>query len=606
MTQTTDTWDLGALFKSENELENFAENLGKNAKKFEANYSGKLASVADFAALLGEYEALCEGVARVMSYAFLCFAKDTQKGGFYAKYELICNEIQESLVFFELEFCDLEAGRIAQIRADSPRYDYFLEKLVERKIYQLSKMEEKLLLKLSPTGKEAFSRLFDEHLSALRFNLGGESLSEEEILSKLHTSDRQTRKAAAKSLTKKLKKSAHLLKYIINIVRKDSAITQGLRGFERPESARHIDNQISQKSVDAMVGIVEKNFSLPQRYYRLKSEILGIKKLKDYDRYAPLSFDGLKFGGLKFEGLKNAKKCAQKSPHAAAKKSEFSAESIPYESAKNIVIAAYADFSPKFGEIVKSAFESGWIDSHPTQNKRGGAFSHGATTNAHPFVLLNYTNNRRDIFTIAHELGHALHQKLSYRVGYLNADTPLTTAETASVFGEMLLFERLKKELCGAELLSLYAGKIEDIFSTLFRQVVLNNFERRIHAISGELDTKTLNKIWHDENAAMFGESLKLTKNYDLWWSYIPHFIHSPFYCYAYSYGQLLSLTLFGLYKKIGADFVPKYEEFLSLGGSKSPKDLVGIFGFDIENSGFWEHGMREVEKLLAEFEGLR
>ncbi len=571
MGKDIDVWDLNAIFKSTKEVDRFADDLKIRAEIFEREHNGKVAKISDIESVMREYEGICEGLARIATYTFLLFAKDTKNGATYAKYELIANEIQSIVVFFEVEFAKLDDKTAQKFIAKSTHYKYYLSKIFAQKKHALSKLEEKIILKLSPVGANAFSRLFDEHISKMRFVLDSQVLNEEEILSKLHDKSRVVRKKAQKAMTKNLKKSAHILSYIINIIKKDTAICCDLRGYEKPESFRHIDNQISQKSVDSMINIVESNFELVHRYYRLKSRLLGIKKLKDFDRYAPLDFE------------KNG--------------------AIPYAQAKDLVLQTYADFSPTFGKIAQNAFKNGWVDSHPCNDKRGGAFSHGATPQSHPFVLLNYTGGRRDIFTIAHEFGHAIHQELSKSVGYLNMDTPLTTAETASVFGEMLLFDKMKQKLRGKELTALYAGKIEDIFSTLFRQVVMTNFERRIHAESDELSIEKLSEIWQSENAKMFGDSLKLTKNYALWWSYIPHFIHSPFYCYAYSYGQLLSLALFGLYKNDKKDFVPKYTEFLSAGGSKSPKDLVKIFGFDIEDTAFWKFGINEVKKLLSEFE---
>ena len=571
MSKNIDEWDLSALFKSIKEMDSFIANLKKRAESFEKKHNGKVSKITDINSVMREYEGICEGLARIATYSFLLFAKDTKKGAIYAKYELLINEIQNHIIFFEVEFAKIDDKIAKNLIAKSTHYKYYLSKIFAHKKHSLSKEEEKIILKLSPVGANAFSRLFDEHLSKMRFFLGDKALNEEEILSKLHDKNRSTRKSAQKEMTKRLKKSAHLLGYIINIIKKEVAISRELRGYDKPESFRHIDNQISQKSVDSMVKIVESNFNLVHKYYRIKSRLLGIKKLKDFDRYAPLDF-------------------------------EPSGE-IPYTQAKDLVLQTYSDFSPTFGKIAQNAFKNGWVDSHPSGNKRGGAFSHGATPSAHPFVLLNYTGGRRDIFTIAHEFGHAIHQELSKSVGYLNMDTPLTTAETASVFGEMLLFDKMKQNLKGKELLALYAGKIEDIFSTLFRQVVMTNFERKIHAEKDELTVEQLSAIWQSENAKMFGDSLKLTKNYSLWWSYIPHFIHSPFCCYAYSYGQLLSLALFGLCKQNKKDFVPKYTKFLSAGGSQSPKDLVAIFGFDIEDSAFWANGINEVKNLLSEFE---
>lgn len=573
MSKNIDEWDLNALFKDIKAVDIFAQHLKKQAQIFEKKYNGKVAETSDIDSIIKEYENICEGIARIATFTFLLFAKNTANGAIYAKYELVINEIQNYIIFFEVEFANLDEKIAKKIIAKSSQYSYFLSKIFAAKSHTLTKDQEKIILALSPVGGSAFSRMFDEFMSKLTFKLDSHKLTEEEILSKLHDKSRTKRQKAQKVLTKKLKKSAFILGYILNVIKKETAIMAKIRHYPKAESFRHIDNQISQKSVDSMIEIVESNFAISQQYYAIKSNILGIKKLKDFDRYAPLGFK---------------------------EKSE-----IPYNEAKQLVIETYNDFSPVFGKIVESAFKNGWVDSAPCANKRGGAFSHGATPKAHPYILLNYTNSRRDIFTIAHEFGHAIHQELSKKVGYLNMDTPLTTAETASVFGEMLLFDRMKRNLKGDELLSLYAGKLEDIFSTLFRQVIMTNFERRIHAKSDELSIESLNNIWIDENAKMFGKSLKLTKNYAFWWSYIPHFIHSPFYCYAYAYGQLLSLALFGLYKQNANNFVEKYIIFLSAGGSQSPKDLVAIFGFDIESVTFWNIGMKEVEKMLNEFKEL-
>lgn len=575
MSDIVDNWCLESLFKNENEIDDFASNLKNKAIEFEKKYNNNLNSI-DFNnidLIIKEYEHIYEGIGKISTYTFLLFAQDTTKGAFYAKYELIVNDIENHIIFFEIELANLNNDTFDKCIKISNYYSYFLLKLKERKKYQLNKEQEQLLLKLSPISTSAFSRLFDEYMSSLKFNFNGIKIGEEEILSKLHDNNRNIRKKAQKELTKKLNKSSSILRYIINIVRKDLRISKDLRGYSSLESFRHINNQITQKSVDSMIEVINNNFNLVSKYYNIKSKLIGIDRLKDYDRYAPI-FNN-------------------------------ESEKYSYDDAKNIVIETFMNFSSVFGNIVKKAFNDKWVDSHPKINKRGGAFSHSSVPSSHPYVLLNYTGKRRDVFTIAHEFGHAIHQELSKNVGYLNMDTPLTTAETASVFGEMLLFDRMKQNLKDKELITLYAGKIEDIFATLFRQTVMTNFERKIHNIDGELDVKTLNKIWIEENRKMFGDSLKLTKKYALWWSYIPHFIHSPFYCYAYSYGQLLSLALFGLYKNNSDKFVDNYIEFLSAGGSKTPRDLVSIFGFDIEDCNFWQYGMKEVTKILDEFSSI-
>lgn len=577
-------WNLNALFTSQENAKTACEETLQAAKDFNAHYQGKLSSIApnEFESILAQYEQLCENLGGVMTYAFLLFAKDTNNGALYADFEQRVNKAQNELLFFELELAKLDSKFIEQIASYATKYAFYLQKISEQAKYTLSLKEEQVLLKTSPISTNAFSRLFDEHLAQARFKLRGKNLNEEQMLALLHSPDRITRKEAQKSFSKGLKKSRHLLSYILNIVRKDVAITKELRGYERAESFRHIANCITQKSVDALVDCVNANYKVVHKYYKIKSKLMGIKDLKDYDRYAPLEF----------------KSSRQKS-------------TLTYQNALGEVLQSFSDFTPTFASIANKAIKEGWVDSHPTPNKRGGAFSHSAVPSTHPFVLLNWTGNRRDTFTIAHEFGHMIHQELSKQVGYLNADTPLTTAETASVFAEMLLFDSMKKKLSKAELLELYAGKLEDIFSTLFRQIVMTNFERAIHTKEGELKAQDFDKIWEEQNAKMFGDSLKLTKNYAGWWCYIPHFIHSPFYCYAYSYGQLLVLALFGLYKMTQGDktkreqFIQTYIGFLSRGGSLSPRELIKEFGFDIEDCAFWDIGMNEVKKMFSEFEEL-
>lgn len=570
--ETQHNWDLNALFASTKQAHDYLAATHKQAKAFQKHYQNTLATLSakDFYSALLAYEELIERISKVMTYAFLVFAEDTKKGDIYAQYELKSNEAHSLLVFFELEFCELESTIQQDFIKQAKSHSFYLQSLLQHKPYQLSLSAEQALIATSSVGVSAFSRLFDEHLSALK--IGKHKQSEEEVLAELHNPKRTKRKSAQKAFTKSLKDSSHLLGYILNMVRKDVAITTKLRNYPSKEAPRHLSNHISQESVDSMIETTNSNFAIVQNYYRIKADLMGVK-LKDYDRYAPL----------------------------------FSrATSMDYDEALRLVTQTYKEFSKEFGAIIEKALAEGWVSSHPMPNKRGGAFSHGSVPSAHPYVLLNWTGNRRDAFTIAHEFGHMIHQELSKKVGTLSHDTPLTTAETASVFGEMLLFDHLKSTLSKKELLGIYAGKLEDIFSTLFRQVVMTNFERAIHNEEGELQVADFDRIWQEENAKMFGKSVELTKNYARWWSYIPHFIHSPFYCYAYSYGQLLVLALFGLYKSGQCpDFVERYTAFLGAGGSKSPSALIKSFGFDIQSETFWEIGMQEVRSMLEEFHAL-
>ncbi|QCD52291.1 M3 family oligoendopeptidase [Campylobacter sp. RM16192] len=568
------TWDLTPLFKNEKELEKSALSLKNECEKFEKKYLEDFLNLStdQFLAAFNEYEQLLSKISKVTTYAFLVFAKDTSKGAFYAKFEEIATKAHENLLFFELKFNEFDDKKQKDIINTSKNNGYYLSNVAKTKAHQLSLKEEQVLLRTANTRADGFARLFDETMSNMKFKFQGKLLSEEEILSKLHDKDRNIRKAAAKSLSSELSRHQHLLGYIYNMIKTDLKTSCELRNFSSPEEPRHESNQISKKSVDALIKTTEANFSLVSKFYDKKRKILGFKKLYDYDRYAPLD------EGRKYE----------------------------FNECKEIVLKAFNDFSPKFGKIAQKAFDEGWIDAYPTANKRGGAFSHSGSLDAHPYVLLNHADGRRDLFTLAHELGHAMHQNLAYSVGYLNSDTPLTTAETASVFCEMLVFDYIKKDLSNKEKISLLAGKIEDIFATLYRQINFTTFERQVHAHDGEISLDELNKIWLKESVKMFGKSVTLNDYYKIWWSYIPHFIHTPFYCYAYSYAQLLVLALFGLYKSGKCkDFVKIYTEFLSLGGSKSPKDMVAKFGFDIEDSKFWNIGINEVKKLVKEFEEL-
>lgn len=564
-------WDLNALFKNEQELNLYLDQANKEAQIFRQTYENKLSTLnnENFLTSLQEYENLILKISHILTFAYLNFAQDTTKGSFYAKYENLCKKIEENLLFFELEFCQLDEEINQKFIEFCKDYAFYLNNLIKHKTHNLSQKEERIILRLSNTGANAFSRLFDETFSALKFKFEGKKLNEEEILSKLYDADKSIRKKAAKSFSKVLKKQNKLLVYIFNMIKTELASICELRSYENPETPRHIKNQISKKSVDALIMTAENSFDLVAKFYNAKKKILGYAKLKDYDRYAPIGKD----------------------------------MSVEFDKAKDIILKAFNGFSPVFYNIANKAFNEGWIDVYPKEFKQSGAFSHSSTPLSHPYILLNYTNQRRDLFTLAHELGHSIHQQLSYKVSFLNQDTPLTTAETASVFAEMLIFDYIKDNLNKEELLSLYAAKIEDIFATLYRQINFTTFERRFHATQGELSAEELSKIWIEESQKMFKDSIELSKNYALWYSYIPHFIHSPFYCYAYAYAQLLVLALYGLYKsKKCENFVELYIEFLSSGGSKSPKELVSMFGFDIESDEFWNIGLEQVKILVDEF----
>lgn len=616
-------WNLGELFANEAEFSGAIDIASAQARDFEAKFKDRLhtLSVEEFLGALELYEGISEQIGKIMSFAHLRFARDTSLGAQQAKTEQACNDISQSLLFFELEFNELDAAKQDEFIAGGGRFRYYLSLLKRRKAHQLSLPQESVLLKTSPVSGEAFSRLFDESMARMSFDFRGQKLGEEEILSLLHSPDREVRKDAAASLSAVLEQNSHLLGYIYNMIKTDLKIRCELRGYDKAEAVMHEENQINIASVDALIAEAEQSFGLVGKFYAKKREILGYDALYDYDRYAPLGGD----------------------------ESEFS-----FEQAKQIVLAAFEKFSPQFKQIALIAFERNWIDAMPAQNKQSGAFSHSGSRDTHPFVLLNFTRKRRDVFTLAHELGHAIHQYLSYGVGYFNSFTPLTTAETASVFCEMLVFDYMRENFsnlngsqnlkCDASqeaqsgeipnehaasqgsadsceyaardtdtpsqtasdktaLRAMLAAKIEDIFATLYRQIGFTTFERRVHASADELSVDRINELWMEESRKMFAGELILQDHYKSWWSYIPHFVHTPFYCYSYAYAQLLVLALYGLYKSGRLEnFVQIYTEFLSSGGSDEPQKLVAKFGFDINKSEFWRIGIEQVAALVGEF----
>ena len=566
-------WDLSAIFESIEEAEFLLSEAQEQVKWFRDNYKTKLNQLNSYQFLeaLNVYVEISEKIDRVMAYIYLQFATDTSKGSLLSEFEAKTTKIEEEMLFFELEFIELPESLQREFIKHSGVNKLYLESLILQSKHKLSEKEERILLKKDLTSSNAFSRLFDETISEAKFFWDGGFVGEEEILSKLHSANRETRKKAQISLTNGLKDKQKLFAFIYNQIKKDWQIECGLRNYKTPEEPRHISNKASQKSVDALVNIASENFDLVSEYYEIKKQLLGYETLYDYDRYAPL------------KGIE---------------------KNIEFEEAKNIVLECFRDFSQEFYDIALKAFDEKWIDVYPKDGKRGGAFSHGVTPKTHPFVMLNYTNQLRDVFTLAHELGHAIHQYLARDVGYLNQHTPLTTAETASIFAEMLLFEYMKKTLTKNELIALYSSKLEDMFATLFRQIVFTNFERKVHN-QAELTPDEFNKIWQEENQKMFGKSVVLSNNYSIWWSYIPHFIHSPFYCYSYAYAQLLVVSLYGMYDKGMEGFGDKYIDFLRSGGSKTPKEQIEQFGKNIDDEEFWREGIGLIRNMLDEFKQL-
>ena len=584
-------WNLGDLYKgiSDPRVEKDFGRISARAEKFEKKYRGRIKSpsltASELAGAVRELERLSEGVGKILSFAYLLFAADTQdpkNGAFRSSMQQKATEIQKKLIFFYVEWVSVPNKRARKLldHPDLSGYRHFLEQERKYRDHTLSEAEEKILQEKSNTGQKAFSRLFDEVVNNIQFRvrLSGktEKLNQSRTLSFLYDQDRKKRKAAWSGLTRGLTENSHVLTYIFNTLVNDHSINDRLRTYEDPMAARHLSNEISHGAVEALLESCERNFGFVRRYYGLKRELLGYRRFYDYDRYAPLGSER---------------------------------EQVPWERAKEIVLTSFGEFSSDMRKTASLFFEKNWIDAELRDGKRGGAFSHGTVPGVHPYVFMNYTGKPRDVMVLAHELGHGVHQYLSRRQGYLQAHTPLTTAETASVFAEMLVFHRLKESETEREgRMVLVAEKLEDIMATVFRQVVLTRFEQSFHRErrgEGELTTARVNELWIEANREMFGDSVTLTENYSYWWLYIPHFIHSPFYCYAYSFGELLTLALYGMFLERGRAFVPDYMGLLRSGGSASPAELLSKLGVDINDPDFWQSGLNVIGAMVDEVEEL-
>jgi oligoendopeptidase F len=585
-------WDLGDLYAGLDDprIEADLDAAKERAKTFEATYRGTIAVPGGPPAdrllqAVSELEALSEVMDRPVIYASLVHAARTTEprhGALLARTRERRTDINKLLIFFDLEWVKVEDSAAEALLAQPAlaRYRHFLKQKRIWKPHYLSEPEEKILEEKAISGKSAFVRLFDETVSALQFpfTIDGrtEELSLQKINAKLYDADRNVRAAAAAGLTQGLKDNARLLTYILNTLVFDHRSDCDLRHHANVMAPRHLANEIDGAVVDALMTATERHHATVQRYYRLKGRLLGLEQLYDYDRYAPLF---------------------REQP------------AVDWSTARRIVQESYSAFSSRGGEIIREFFDRHWIDAELRDGKRGGAFSASTVPSAHPYILMSYTDKLRDVMTLAHELGHGLHQYLSRQVGYLQCDTPLTTAETASVFGEMLTFRRLQQLYPEPRTrLAMLCSKIEDGFATVFRQVVLTRFEQSVHRIrhdEGELATERINELWMQANRPMHGDVVQLTDGYKWWWSYIGHFIHVPFYCYAYAFGELLVLALVKKYEQEGAAFVPKYLDMLASGGSEPPHVLVGKLGVNVTDPSFWELGLKLLGDMVAEAEKL-
>ena len=582
------TWDLSELYGSAEDprLKQDLATALERGKAFAARYRDTInvpggPSAEWMAAALAELESIMEQADKPALYAGLLHAADARPpahGALVAMTRERGTEIHNELKFFDLEWLALDE-KAAQPIIEAPacaRYRHHLAIIRRYRPHMLTEAEEKLLDTTANTGSRAFNRLFDEALSALVFEVEvdgkQQQLNESGVLSLLHDERRTIRQRAAAALTGKLRDHSLLLTFIFNVSAQDHAQTDRLRRFADPMAARHLENEVEPATVQALIGACEQNTDMVAEYYRFKRQLLGLDVLYDYDRHAPVSGAG---------------------------------ELLPWTAARELVLEAYGDFSPRMREVAELSFGGRWIDAEVRDGKRGGAFSSSAVPSVHPYVLLSYMGRSRDVMTLAHELGHGVHQYLARDRGYLQNDTALTMAETASVFGELLVFERLRRqEQSRAAALGLLCEFIEEAFGTVFRQIALTRFEQRLHDIrrgEGELSSERIGAIWQEANAAMYGDSVVLTEDYRWWWAYIPHFIEAPFYCYANGFGELLVLALNELYREQGATFVPKYIDLLAAGGSEAPGTLLARLGVDIRQPTFWQGGLKVLRRLIAE-----
>ena len=577
-------WDLKDLYQGPESAALEADLAGaeREARQFRQRLQGKLAerSGVALARAIAEYERIEETLGRVLSYAQLLHAGDVSDpkiGQFYQTMQERSNRISTETLFFTLELNRLDDAVLEdKLRAPAlQRWRPWLRDLRAFRPHQLSDEVEKLLHEKHVAGRAAWTRLFDETMAALRFRIEGEDRSLTEALHLMTGSDPKLRRVAAHAIGEVLASNARLFALVTNTLAKDKAIDDEWRRFARPLSARNLANRVEDEVVDALVSAVKDHYGrLSHRYYKLKARWFGQKQLDYWDRNAPLP--------------------------------DVDDRTIPWSEARDTVLSAYKRFSPALAEVGERFFARGWIDAQVRPGKASGAFAHPTVPSAHPYLLLNYQGRARDVMTLAHELGHGVHQVLSARQGYLLADTPLTLAETASGFGEMLTFRALVEREREPKLKrALIAGKVEDMLNTVVRQIAMHEFERRVHdeRRTAELTPDRLGEIWLETQRESLGPALKLEGNYRFLWAYIPHFIHSPFYVYAYAFGDCLVNSLYAVYQGAEEGFAERYLEMLSAGGTRRHKELLAPFGLDASDPGFWAKGLEVIAGFVDELE---
>jgi oligoendopeptidase F len=578
-------WDLDPLVggKGADGVEEMLEHASRRAAAFSERYAGQVATLdgdglEEAMRELAEIEDL---VGRVGSYASLRFSTDTadpERGALLQRVQEGATEIETKLLFFVLEWAALDDQRAEELLS-APGLDFcghYLRSARRYRPHLLSEPEEKVLTEKSIAANSSWARLFGELLGALRVPLEDEELTLDVALSRLQSPERGVRKTAADAVSAALDPGLRTRAFIFNTLVYDKSVEDRLRSYPHWLASRNLNNEASDESVQALIEAVRGRYDIPQRWYSLKARLLGVDRLCDYDRAAPVLAEDL---------------------------------TVSFGEARDLVLETYQAFSPVAGEVVRRFFDGRWIDGPPRPHKRGGAFCSYTVPSLHPYVLLNFTARRRDVLTMAHELGHGLHAALAQPQGIFHHSTPLTLAETASVFGETLVFERLLADVPDDEQrLGLLAERIDGAVATVFRQMAMNRFEHLVHTSrrrEGELSVDRLNELWVQTQAELFGDSIELSDGYKVWWSYIPHFINAPGYVYAYAYGQLLALSAYQRYREEGEGFVPRYIELLAAGGSRSPEELAAIVGIDLADPGFWDAGLRLIEEQLGQAEEL-
>jgi oligoendopeptidase F len=580
-------WDLTDLYSAPTSNE-FIHDMGWLAKAgtgFASTYEGKLGTLDATAMLtcVQEYEAIEIIAGRIMSYAGLRYYQntmDSDRAKFMADAQDKVTEATTPLVFYTLEFNRLDEGHLTTLMAENAalaRYKPVFDRMRAMRPYQLSDEMERFLHDQSTVGAAAWNRLFDETMAGLMFSVDGEELNLEATLNLLTDTDRARREAGARALAVVFGKNVKLFARVHNTLAKEKEIEDRWRKMPTPQTGRHLSNHVEPEVVEALRNAVVAAYpKLSHRYYKLKAKWMGLERLQVWDRNAPLPLEAARVVG--------------------------------WEEATRTVLDAYAGFAPEMADLAEPFFTKGWIDAGVKPGKAPGAFSHPTVTTVHPYVMLNYLGKPRDVMTLAHELGHGVHQVLAAGQGELLSSTPLTLAETASVFGEMLTFRALLDAAkTPAERKVLLAGKVEDMINTVVRQIAFYDFECKLHAArrEGELTPDDINALWMSVQAESLGDAFDFMEGYETFWAYIPHFVHSPFYVYAYAFGDGLVNALYAAYAEGMPDFQAKYFDMLKAGGSKHHRELLAPFGLDASDPAFWDKGLSMIASFIDELEAM-